>query len=68
MEARLFYFEEGERRIHKATLDLVRERLDRKDIKKIVLASPRRYGQKAMETFRDSGCQADRCAPSVRLS
>jgi len=54
MEGKIFYFEEGGAQNTQATLDLVRERLDRKDIKKIVLASTTGdTARRAMEIFRD---------------
>ncbi|MGB7571179.1 MAG: pyruvate kinase alpha/beta domain-containing protein [Methanothrix sp.] len=54
MEDKIVYFEEGGAQNTQATLDLVRERLDRKDIKKIVLASTTGdTARRAMEIFRD---------------
>ena len=54
MEGKIVYFEEGGAQNTQATLDLVRERLDRKDIKKIVLASTTGdTARRAMEMFRD---------------
>ena len=54
MKGKIVYFEEGGAQNTQATLDLVRERLDRKDIKKIVLASTTGdTARRAMEIFRD---------------
>ena len=54
MEGKIVYFEDGGAQNTQATLDLVRERLDRKDIKKIVLASTTGdTARRAMEMFRD---------------
>ena len=54
MEDKIVYFEEGGAQNTQATLDLVRERLGSKDIKKIVLASTTGdTARRAMEFFRD---------------
>lgn len=54
MEGKIVYFEEGGAQNTQAALDLVRERLERKDIKKIVLASTTGdTARRAMELFRD---------------
>ena len=54
MEGKIVYFEEGGAQNTQAALDLVRERLDRKDIKKIVLASTTGdTARRAMELFRN---------------
>ncbi|MDD1736344.1 MAG: hypothetical protein LUQ21_02665 [Methanothrix sp.] len=54
MEGKIVYFEEGGAQNTQATLDLVRERLGSKDIKKIVLASTTGdTARRAMEFFRD---------------
>ncbi|NTV77059.1 MAG: hypothetical protein HGA68_03545, partial [Methanothrix sp.] len=53
MEGKIVYFEEGGAQNTQATLDLVRERLGCKDIKKIVLASTTGdTARRAMEIFR----------------
>jgi uncharacterized protein len=54
MEGKIVYFEEGGAQNTQSTLDLVREMLDRKDIKKIVLASTTGdTARRALEMFRD---------------
>ena len=54
MEGRIVYFEDGGAQNTQATLDLAAERLGRKDIKKIVLASTTgETARRAMEFFRD---------------
>jgi hypothetical protein len=56
MESKIVYFEDGGAENTTATFKLVQERLARKDIKKIVLASTTgATARKAMQFFKDQG-------------